>query len=214
MRINFTIQIDTDDKNVIISQPQLEPVAKETETEPIITTVTQEQKSEVAPVIVEEKSEKELTEGVTVQPIPKKLGRPKGSKDKKKDKKSGSPWKQIEPLPEDKLIPEDFNSDNVTLVKSNTIPGVGISPYISRRLSADEYRTEKYPYLGIDVKALMKKFQIGYTELARVIGIEDAGDLRNVLRSDTRQFTKEDYFVILKACNEILSRREMIEDLI
>lgn len=212
MRINFTIQIDTDDKNVIISQPQLEPVAKETE--PIITTVTQEQKSEVAPVIVEEKPEKELTEGVTVQPIPKKLGRPKGSKDKKKDKKSGSPWKQIEPLPEDKLIPEDFNSDNVTLVKSNTIPGVGISPYISRRLSADEYRTEKYPYLGIDVKALMKKFQIGYTELARVIGIEDAGDLRNVLRSDTRQFTKEDYFVILKACNEILSRREMIEDLI
>lgn len=212
MRINFTIQIDTDDKNVIISQPQLEPVAKETE--PIITTVTQEQKSEVAPVIVEEKPEKELTEGVTVQPIPKKLGRPKGSKDKKKDKKSGRPWKQIEPLPEDKLIPEDFNSDNVTLVKSNTIPGVGISPYISRRLSADEYRTEKYPYLGIDVKALMKKFQIGYTELARVIGIEDAGDLRNVLRSDTRQFTKEDYFVILKACNEILSRREMIEDLI
>lgn len=212
MRINFTIQIDTDDKNVIISQPQLEPVAKETE--PIITTVTQEQKSEVAPVIVEEKPEKELTEGVTVQPIPKKLGRPKGSKDKKKDKKSGSPWKQIEPLPEDKLIPEDFNSDNVTLVKSNTIPGEGISPYISRRLSADEYRTEKYPYLGIDVKALMKKFQIGYAELAKVIGIADAGDLRNVLRSDTRRFTKEDYFVILKACNEILSRREMIEDLI
>lgn len=81
-------------------------------------------------------------------------------------------------------------------------------------MSADDYRTANFPYLSIDVKTVMQKFKVGNAELAQAIGLMNPLDLRNALRSDTRRFTKEEYFVILKACNEILENREMVEDLI
>ena len=89
-----------------------------------------------------------------------------------------------------------------------------MTPYVSRKMTPDQYRTEEYPYLSADVKALLRKLRVGVTEISRVIGVIDPNNFRNALRGSTRRFTKEEYFVILKACNEILENREMVEDLI
>lgn len=70
-----------------------------------------------------------------------------------------------------------------------------------------EGRTEEYPYNVLDAKALMKKYKIGFAELAREMGGFDVIKLRNIFRNDYRRFTAKDFNVIIKAIHNILIDR-------
>ena len=125
MKITFTIQIDTDDNNVIVQQATPET--------PVISAVadcTQEKNEvvnslktvEVKPIIEENIGEEK--QGEEVKPI--KKGRPSGGKNaNSKDKPN---YKIIEPLPDDQLIPADFDSRYVTITKGDKVPRCWIEP--------------------------------------------------------------------------------------
>lgn len=125
MKITFTIQIDTDDNNVIVQQATPET--------PVISTVadcTQEKKevvnslkpTEVKPIMEENAQEEKQEE--EAKPI--KRGRPSGRKNaNSKDKLK---YKTIEPLPDDQLIPADFDSRYVTITKEDKVPRCWYEP--------------------------------------------------------------------------------------
>lgn len=118
MKITFTIQIDTDDNNVIVQQttpatPVIQAVADCTqEKEGVVNSL---KPTEVKPIIEENVEEEKQEE---VKPI--KRGRPLGRKNaNSKDKLK---YKTIEPLPDDQLIPADFDSRYVTITKEDKVP--------------------------------------------------------------------------------------------
>ena len=63
-------------------------------------------------------------------------------------------------------------------------------------------RTEEYPYVCADIKALIKAFKVTYEDLANCIGV-DYDILKNQFKSDLRRFTRQDFNVILKAITTI-----------
>lgn len=190
MKITFTIQIDTDKENPVVI-----------ESVPSTSTTVKHQ--------LEGKQSNIKTE-VPV-PVSAKEIKPVAVKEiKPKDKRHGS--RELEPLPDDMLIPADFNSKYVT-IQNTKIEGTTYPPHISRVKRDEDFRTEERPYLSVDVKRLMKKFGVTVQEVAQALGML-SNDFRNVISINTRMFTKQEYFVILKAINTVLEKKEMIEDLI
>lgn len=119
MKITFTIQIDTDDNNVIVQQttpatPVIQAVADCTREKNEV--VNSLKPTEVKPIIEENVEEEKQEEEVN----PIKRGRPIGSKNK--STKTKRPWKKLEPLPDDQLIPADFDSRYVTITKEDKVP--------------------------------------------------------------------------------------------
>lgn len=126
MKLTFTIQIDTDDKNVIVQQttpatPVIQAVADCTQEKNEV--LNSLKPTEVKPIteenVEEEKQEEE------VKPI--KRGRPLGSLNKVRKPKNTS-RKIIEPLPDDQLIPADFDSKYVTITKEDKVPRCWYEP--------------------------------------------------------------------------------------
>ena len=119
MKLTFTIQIDTDDKNVIVQQttpstPVIQAVADCTQEKNEV--VNSLKPTEVKPIIEENAQEEKQEE--EAKPI--KRGRPLGRKNaNSKDKLK---YKTIEPLPDDQLIPADFDSRYVTITKEDKVP--------------------------------------------------------------------------------------------
>lgn len=119
MKLTFTIQIDTDDKNVIVQQttpatPVIQAVADCTQEKKEV--VNSLKPTEVKPMIEENVEE--------VKPI--KRGRPLGSKNA--NSKAKPKYKIIEPLPDDQLIPADFDSKYVTITKEDKVPRCWYEP--------------------------------------------------------------------------------------
>lgn len=186
MKITFTIQIDTEKENPVVI-------------EGVPSTATT-----VKPTIESRPNTK------TEVPVSAKEIKPTMAKPKPKGKAHGS--RELEPLPDDELIPRDFNSKYVT-IQNTKVEGTTYPPYISRVKRDEDFRTEERPYLSVDVKRLMEKFGITIPEIAQALGMLN-NDFRNVISINTRMFTKQEYFVILKAINTVLEKKEMIEDLI
>lgn len=118
MKITFTIQIDTDDNNVIVQQ-----ATPATPVIPMVADCTQEKKEEVnslKPIEVKPIIEENIKEEKQEEVKPIKKGRPIGSKNK--SIKTNRPWKKLEPLPDDQLIPADFDSRYITIHKENKVP--------------------------------------------------------------------------------------------
>lgn len=119
MKLTFTIQIDTDDKNVIVQQttpatPVIQAVADCTQEKNEV--VNSLKPTEVKPIIEENAKEEKQEE--EAKPI--KRGRLSGRKNaNSKDKLN---YKTIEPLPDDQLIPADFDSRYVTITKEDKVP--------------------------------------------------------------------------------------------
>lgn len=197
MKITFTIQIDTDKENPVVIESV--PSTSTTVKNPIEDIPAPANKIKPAlglasaPVVV-----KKPKDTVAVKEI-----KPKG-------KRHGS--RELEPLPDDMLIPADFNSKYVT-IQNEKIEGTTYPPHISRVKRDEDFRTEERPYLSVDVKRLMEKFGVTVQEVAHALGML-SNDFRNVISINTRMFTKQEYFVILKAINTVLEKKEMIEDLI
>lgn len=193
MKITFTIQIDTDKENPVVIESV--PSTSTTVKHPIedIPASAKEIKPAPAPVVVEKPKDT-----VAVKEI-KPKGRHHGSR-------------ELEPLPDDMLIPADFNSKYVTMQNAK-VEGTTYPPYLSRIKRDEDFRTEERPYLSVDVKRLMEKFGVTIPEIAQALGML-AKDFRNIISINTRMFTKQEYFVILKAINTVLEKKEMIEDLI
>ena len=183
MKITFTIQIDTDKENpvVIESVPSTATTVKHPieDKQPNIKTEVPVPVSakEIKPVAVKE-----------IKPVAVKEIKPKG-------KCHGS--RELEPLPDDMLIPADFNSKYVT-IQNAKVQGTSYPPYISRLKRDEDFRTEERPYLSVDVKRLMEKFGVTVQEIAEALGMKTV-DFRNV---------------IFKAINTVLEKKEMIEDLL
>lgn len=70
-----------------------------------------------------------------------------------------------------------------------------------------EGRTEEYPYNVLDAKALLMKYKIKYTELAKELGNYDVVKLRNLFRIDGRRFTEKDFNAIISAIHNVLITR-------
>lgn len=125
MKLTFTIQIDTDDKNVIVQQttpatPVIQAVADCTQEKKEV--VNSLKPTEVKPIIEENAQEEKQEE--EAKPI--KRGRlPGGKNANSKDKLK---YKTIEPLPDDQLIPADFDSRYVTITKEDKVPRCWIEP--------------------------------------------------------------------------------------
>lgn len=203
MQITFTIQIDTDDKDKVVVKnvvPQQQPERRDT----------------VTPVKdkgAEANSHTELK--LPTEPV-KAVKKPVIAQPNNEVTRSGNKahkGRTLSPLPDDQLIPADFQSKYVVIPTDNPIQGVAYPPYIARTKSDNEFRTAERPYLGADVKQVMSRFGISIPELAKAIGMT-ASDLRNLLVSDSRMFTKQEYFVILKAVNNVLENKNILEDLI
>lgn len=125
MKITFTIQIDTDANNVIVQQttpstPVIQAVADCTQEKNEV--VNSLKPTEVKPIIEENAKEEKQEEEVK----PVKRGRLSGRKNaNSKDKLK---YKTIEPLPDDQLIPADFDSRYVTITKEDKVPRCWIEP--------------------------------------------------------------------------------------
>lgn len=188
MKITFTIQIDTEKENPVV----IESVPS--------TSTTVKNPIEDIPNVKTEVS----------VPVSAKEIKPTVTNLKPKGKKHGH--RELEPLPDDELIPKDFNSKYVT-IQNAKVEGTTYPPYIGRTKRDEDFRTAERPYLSVDVKRLMEKFGVTMQEIAQALGMR-AVDFRNVISINTRMFTKQEYFVILKAINTVLEKKEMIEDLI
>ena len=199
MKITFTIQIDTDKENpVVIESVPSTPTTVKNPIEDIPAPA-----KEIKPAL-----------GPAPAPAPVVVKKPKDTvavkEIKPKGKRHGS--RELEPLPDDMLIPSDFNSKYVT-IQNAKVQGTTYPPHISRVKHDEDFRTEERPYLSVDVKRLMEKFGVTVQEVAQALGML-SNDFRNVISINTRMFTKQEYFVILKAINTVLEKKEMIEDLI
>lgn len=199
MKITFTIQIDTDKENPVVIESV--PSTSNTVKHPIEDIPTPAK--EIKPV---------LGPAPTPAPAPVAVKKPKDTVAVKEIKPKGKRHssRELEPLPDDMLIPADFNSKYVTIAK---VQGTTYPPHISRLKRDEDFRTEERPYLSVDVKRLMEKFGVTVQEVAQALGML-SNDFRNVISINTRMFTKQEYFVILKAINTVLEKKEMIEDLI
>lgn len=125
MKLTFTIQIDTDDKNVIVQQttpstPVIQAVADCTQEKNEV--VNSLKPTEVKPIIEENAKEEKQEEEVK----PVKRGRLSGRKNA--NSKAKLNYKIIEPLPDDQLIPADFDSRYVTITKEDKVPRCWIEP--------------------------------------------------------------------------------------
>lgn len=125
MKLTFTIQIDTDDKNVIVQQttpstPVIQAVADCTQEKNEV--VNSLKPTEVKPIIEENAQEEKQEEEVK----PVKRDRPSGRKNA--NSKAKLNYKIIEPLPDDQLIPADFDSRYVTITKEDKVPRCWIEP--------------------------------------------------------------------------------------
>lgn len=205
MQITFTIQIDTDDKDKVVvknvvpqqpAQPQQLGTATSAKIEGGKPNQHTELKLPTKPV------------GTVKKPV---IAQPNNEVIRSGNK--AHKGRTLSPLPDDQLIPADFQSKYVVIPTDNPIQGVAYPPYIARTKSDNEFRTAERPYLGADVKQVMSRFGVSIPELAKAIGMT-ASDLRNLLVSDSRMFTKQEYFVILKAVNNVLESKSILEDLI
>lgn len=125
MKLTFTIQIDTDDNNVIVQQttpstPVIQAVADCTQEKNEV--VNSLKPTEVKPIIEENAQEEKQEEEVK----PVKRGRLSGRKNA--NSKGKLKYKTIEPLPDDQLIPADFDSRYVTITKEDKVPRCWIEP--------------------------------------------------------------------------------------
>ena len=199
MKITFTIQIDTDKENPVVIESV--PSTSTTVKHPIedIPAPAKEIKPIPAPAPA---------------PAPVVVKKPKDTVAVKEIKPKGKRHsnRKLEPLPDDMLIPADFNSKYVT-IQNAKVQGTTYPPHISRLKRDEDFRTEERPYLSVDVKRLMEKFGVTVQEIAEALGML-AKDFINVISINTRMFTTQEYFVILKAINTVLEKKEMIEDLI
>lgn len=208
MQITFTIQIDTDDKdkvvvkNVVPQQPA-QPQQLGTATSAKIEGGKPNQHTELKVSTKPVEAVKAVKKPVIAQP----------NKEVTRSGNKAHKGRTLAPLPDDQLIPADFQSKYVVIPTDNPIQGVAYPPYIARTKSDDEFRTAERPYLGADVKQVMSRFGVSIPELAKAIGMTTL-DIRNLLTSDSRMFTKQEYFVILKAINNVLESKSILEDLI
>lgn len=199
MQITFTIQIDTDDKDKVVVK-NVVPQQLGTATSAKIEGGKPNQHTELK---LPTKAVETVKKPVIAQP----------NKEVTRSGNKAHKGRTLAPLPDDQLIPADFQSKYVVIPTDNPIQGVAYPPYIARTKSDDEFRTAERPYLGADVKQVMSRFGVSIPELAKAIGMTTL-DIRNLLTSDSRMFTKQEYFVILKAINNVLESKSILEDLI